>query len=117
MSRVITREQIEFFENMFSAYADTDLDVRDDYSGRGMMGDQCFGIVIDSQKWFPLAQFVLSLALEHDPDRGGEGKYTAEDAIELMTSGPGYKTDNMGYDTIVYWPSVTVEDEGEDDEE
>ena len=55
--------------------------VRDDYSGRGMYGKTCYGIVTDD----PLA--------------------VVEDAAAVGLRGA--RTDSMGTHTIVYWPAVT----------
>lgn len=55
-------------------------DLRDDYSGRGMFGERCVGIVCDN------------------PDEAIE---------EAASQGlKGARTDSMGRQAIVYWPSV-----------
>ncbi len=51
--------------------------IRTDYSGRGMFGSTCWGIVCD------------------DPN-----EVIAEVGV------PGAKTDSMGTSTIVYWPNI-----------
>lgn len=56
-----------------------------DYSGRGMFGRECVGIVTDS----PMH------VIEKAAARGVRG----------------FRTDNMGLDTIVYWPSVKKPEE------
>lgn len=77
------------------------LDLRTDYSGRGMYGDECIGIVAGSTgeviRWF----FMI-----HDLD-----DMLADRLVEQNMS-----QDSMAFDIIFYWPSVSVEnDESEDD--
>jgi len=68
-----------------------------DYSGRGMMGKTCVGLII-SQFVSPfmigmkLGQF---LALNPDP---------ADDLLELIE---GNSTDSLGKGTILYFPTLT----------
>jgi hypothetical protein len=77
---------------------DADLDpdeaLRTDYSGRGMYGDKCVGLVHDSvDELIDLVTFVR----EKDPD--------------LLR---GAVQDSMGRSTITYWPRWTVTEEDED---
>lgn len=58
--------------------------VRDDYSGRGMFGKSCYGIVCDD-------------ANECIAEAG---------ALGLR----GARTDSMGRSVIVYWPSIQGKD-------
>ena len=76
-------EKIYIVECLASEYGVFGYDepLRDNYSGRCMYGATCFGIVTD------------------DP----EGLIEA--AIEAGLKGA--RTDSMGFDTIVYWPSIT----------
>ena len=92
----------------------SDLDLRDDYSGRGMYGATCFGIVTGSlatvAKEFDRALCdVISACASYEP----EVNAIAEEAEELrdMDIFRGYCQDSMGLDYIVYFPGVTVEDE------
>jgi len=57
-------------------------EIRTDYSGRGMYGKECFGIVVESYS-------------------------NIEDELEKYDV-MGRK-DNMGHDMIIYWPSLTYE--------
>lgn len=70
----MTKEQ----EKLWEAAQNNDRSLRTDYSGRGMFGKTCWGIVCD-------------------------------DPIDTITEVgiKGYKTDNMGYSVIVYWPNIT----------
>ena len=67
-----------------------DLNVRS-YSGRGMYGKECVGIT-GSTLQHVLADLVLA---EFDFDK--------EDLAYLIRAA---RTDNMGMDTIVYWPNL-----------
>ena len=61
-------------------FAKSEDDLRENYSGRGMYGSTCYGIVTD------------------DPDG------LIERAVELGLKGA--RTDNMGLSTIVYWKNI-----------
>lgn len=76
--------------------ADIDMDsgLRWDYSGRGMYGRTCFGIIGRLENY---AQFLLSLAAVD-----AEGAEIASALAERTA------TDNMAVDTIYYFPRVEV---------
>ena len=61
--------------------SDVNGDVRDDYSGRGMMGRECYGIACDND--------VECVRLA--------GKYNL----------PTPRVDHLGKRYIVYWPRIT----------
>lgn len=61
-------------------FAKSEDDLRENYSGRGMYGSTCYGIVTD------------------DPDG------LVERAVELGLKGAC--TDSMGLSTIVYWKNI-----------
>lgn len=63
---------------------DTGGDFREDYSGRGMYGEECVGIVTDT----PM--------------------HVIEEAAEKGIRGA--KQDSMGKRTIVYWPSLKIQE-------
>lgn len=72
-----------------------DYGFRGDYSGRGMFGRQCLGIVCED----PLdciEEFHCYLLDNNLVDK----------SFRL----PSKRTDNMGYKMIVYFPSITTED-------
>jgi len=87
------------------------LQVRDNYSGRCMFGETCFGIVVDN---IATAVYDLSEALReiiitesrNDPDLAKEADDVLEDG--KLTE---CRTDNMGLDCIIYFPHITVEQE------
>ncbi len=68
-----------------------DVEIRGNYSGRGMYGAQCFGIVCNVGN---LALFCASL-----------GSF-ADDWDWVMS----VRSDNMGRSTIWYWPDVRLVD-------
>lgn len=71
-----------------------DMTLRNDYSGRGMYGDKCFGIDYWSTSAWDVAKFLMA-ALGQDR------------AFEIMES---HHMDSMGMGYIHYFPGVTVED-------
>lgn len=93
----LSREQ---FEDMQGC----GFEVTDSYSGRGMMGRECFGL---TGKTADLVRLTLWIA---DPENN-----------EWYTNQLGWlenvRTDNMAYDMIFYWPSVTVKKSEEDGED
>lgn len=72
---------------------------RVNYSGRGMYGDNCVGIVTNSLLELGA---VITRTIKDEELRE-----------ELISNS---RTDSMGYDTIVYWTRVTCPDAEEDDE-
>jgi hypothetical protein len=82
-------------EHLEEAALDAGLDegaIRADYSGRGMYGKSCFGLVYDNPG--ELIHFALAL-VEID-----------EDAADWLT---GYiSSDSMGRSAIAYWRNVQV---------
>lgn len=64
---------------------DLNAEVRDDYSGRGMRGKVCYGLVVEQD----LVNETIAMA-----------------AIKGLS---GAQTDSMGLKTIVYWPHVINE--------
>lgn len=76
-----------------------DIDVRTDYSGRGMFGKGCLGLVTSRTGWW-LANEVRE-AQEYTT-------YAEQDELldYLLTHEP--LVDSMGLGTIYYWPSVQV---------
>jgi hypothetical protein len=77
-------------------------DVRTDYSGRGMYGKTCVGIVVDDVDLLELGAAIAE---------------TIEDEELRKALISGSRTDSMGYSTIVYWSRVTCSDAPEEDDE
>jgi hypothetical protein len=70
------------------------VDIREDYSGRGMYGDTCLGIVVSSQRTAFRLVACMTAVLGID---------TTLDITRKAA------TDNMGRDMIVYFPGVTLD--------
>ena len=74
--------------DMNQAADGVDGEIRTDYSGRGMYGDECVGIILKDEG--DLFRFAGLLD---------------DDFVELLGS-PEW--DSMGLREIAYWPKVTV---------
>ena len=91
---------------------DCNMQIREDYSGRGMFGRTCFGLVYSGTAGQLCACFLRAM------DDDGTG--TAQELADLLDD---MRTDSMGYDTIYYFPGWELEesedpkDEDWDDEE
>lgn len=73
---------------------------RDFYSGRGMCGRICIGVVTDSPADFLLE--VMHRAVNDD-------SLSRDDLNHLLEMLGGSKSDSMGLATIVYWPHLEGE--------
>lgn len=78
-----------------------------EYSGRGMFGDTCFGITIN--RYFG-SQFKLAMMLM------GEEMIQTH-MLEHPTQWACCSWDNMGLDTIIYFPELVCDPEWEEDVE
>jgi hypothetical protein len=78
-------------------------EARASYSGRGMYGRSCVGIVIDSESDL----LALGVAISE----------LVEDYEDKQTLVNSVKTDSMGRGLIAYWTGVTCEDAPDEDEE
>jgi hypothetical protein len=103
MSYTVTRQFVQLVQD------DGDFDVRVDYSGRGMYGRKCFGIV-----GYPsdLAHFLTRLPLYLAEDEGEPVINVVNDVVDEWMQ---LSWDSMGQQTIFYWPSVQVLDEEQED--
>lgn len=95
MDQTINRQTIE--QALYDADLEPEEDLRDDYSGRGMYGRNCFGFVTSIAG---LARFFAAL-----------GALAAED--EELEQLPGdlarnLSSDSMGRDTIFYFPNFQL---------
>jgi hypothetical protein len=74
---------------------DYGYEYRDNYSGRGMFGKECAGIVTDEN----VLQVVLALS-----------DYMHECGIDCVKDELGRVCyDNMGLDVVIYFPSISSE--------
>ena len=75
-------------------------DLYENYSGRAMYGDKCFGVVGSIGD---LVKFVLALSsYDARGELGGDIDWVAD-----------VVTDGMGMQSIFYWPGVNVSKEDE----
>lgn len=81
------------------------FDLRTDYSGRGMYGKTCIGIVAGGHQ-MGIAQLLIVAAL----DLEAEGM-NWDDALYGFDEGPLPSSDSMGLETIYYWTGVQAGDE------
>ena len=74
-----------------------EFDFRDDYSGRGMFGRKCVGIVIDSgTNSLEMIMELTEMLIDND--------------IEYVSEKIGaIRQDNMGMGTIIYFPRIKKE--------
>lgn len=89
------------FDTLTDLAYDADGTAYPHYSGRAMYGKTCVGIVLDESNLLKLG-FAIGTLFDDD---------TRDYLVE------NYKTDTMGYNTIVYWTGVTCEDAPEEDED
>lgn len=75
-----------------------DLTIRTDYSGRGMNGGTCLGIIYDDLG--DLLSAIVEIARQDD---------TLADRMARTIC-----TDGMGYSVIAYFPSLTIANDEED---
>jgi len=81
------------FDAADMAGLDTDEDLRRDYSGRFMFGEECFGIVGDAGSY---GEFMANVAME--------------DADLAKALAGAVRTDSMGLSTIYYFPGYRMAD-------
>lgn len=94
--------------------AEVDVKFTDSYSGRFMYGQRCFGIEGSHAE---IMAFLLKLAFTAGEASGaGYENSTERDLFELLDQSSS-NTDSMGRDQIMYWPSVQVEIEGDDEDD
>jgi hypothetical protein len=75
------------------------------YSGRGMYGDTCFGVVGNVRTY---GRFLIAL-MESD---AYDAELLAAERLELATElASRVRTDGMGLDTIFYFPGIQLTDE------
>lgn len=87
---------------MFAEVAEESyVDLRTDYSGRGMYGKDC-PAVVGSVSQFAL--FILAIdeaiRIQHP-----HSEFSSDEAVFLADN---VSTDSMGYSTVFYWPSLEL---------
>lgn len=68
--------------------------IREDCSGRGMYGEECFAITGSDRECRGVLVYVIEMM--HD-----DGWEDFGDAVDLLL---GYDQDRLGYDKVYYWP-------------
>ena len=91
---IVSREDVEnaIYNADIVSFNEMDDVLRTDYSGRGMYGDKCFGLVCSEGE---LLRFIVHLA-----QRGEDVNWI--DSV---------RSDSMGRSTIWYWPQVQLSEE------
>lgn len=98
----------KFVQEALSCLEDTgDVTIRTDYSGRGMYGKKCVGVVVSDQQEF-LGNFTYELL---------QITNTLNDLRDLPDFFKEMKSDNMGHDVILYWERFSWDEEEEDEDD
>lgn len=94
----------------------SEIELRDDYSGRGMYGDSCWGVVGDERN---LNQFETNLAkaatLEVYKNHNSSDYPDPEEVLDLFAEKLGEvqahrREDSMGMSRIYYYPKIELVD-------
>lgn len=91
------------YDWLINLLKDADVTVRD-YSGRGMYGSYCLGVVIEEGSAISFVADILDSSVEFD--RG--------ELAQLLRSA---REDSMGHGTILYFPQVVWQDRWDEDSE
>lgn len=95
----LTQEQVKQIQDFCDEY---DYNFRENYSGRGMMGRNCIGMVADGIDPFTVAMEMVEY-LEGEP------------ILDIFKQCGGVSMDNMGRSAmIMYFPSINIEKEDTD---
>ena len=86
----MTKPEADFIANIMEN-AGKNVEVRDDYSGRGMFGKTTCGVVVDSEL------LVISALLAYAKELSEDGPYIGE-----MPEFDTLRHDNMGKQMIIY---------------
>jgi hypothetical protein len=84
-----------------------------DYSGRGMFGARCLGVVCRCGDLGSLLSELMRQCLMSDPEGGDEYDGMMKAAGDMKN----ICWDNMGLDMIYYWPDVPFVGDEEEEEE
>ena len=89
----VSRDDYESLVEDVDAQMGGDVDIRDDYSGRGMFGEECLAVVGDN--------YTLDVFLD------------AARYFGIKASLRTMQQDSMGLSSVYYWPHIKVEKEAE----
>ena len=89
---------------LFTELEENGFDVRDDYSGRGMFGEQCFGYESDGGNLF--LWFLQQLY-----DEGEDWRFY--DEVKALLDADVFErecSDSLGLGIIIYYPNLQIEE-------
>ena len=89
---------------LFTELKENGFDVRDDYSGRGMFGEQCFGYESDGGNLF--LWFLQQLY-----DEGEDWRFY--DEVKALLDADVFErecSDSIGLGIIIYYPNLQIEE-------
>lgn len=84
-----------------------DFQIRVDYSGRGMFGEECLGIVGPNAS--KIIYKIMNAIIDNYSDSEGEQLELFKELTKILSY--GYKQDSMGLQCIVYFPYVEIDEE------
>jgi hypothetical protein len=106
----ITRKQLEaLISEIHDLWNAPEFDVREDYSGRGMYGNECIGFVTDEPFKVHGAICAILSHIETQLDCDGEA-YDGPNWTDFVPL-----TDSMGLSSIVYYPQISIVDNDSED--
>ena len=98
MKIILTKEQYSDLEYAAENY---EMNVTQDYSGRGMYGNICFGVSGDYIDMYGVFKFLRDTL---------DDENLADDIMESR------REDSLGFGSIIYFESVEVEGADEEDD-
>lgn len=98
-----------------TAAYEAEVDVRDDYSGRGMYGETCWGVVGVTDSLCQFENELAKAATVEQYDGALEGSIDVESVLEVFSDKltdirRARREDSMGMDRIFYYPSIELVD-------
>lgn len=104
---------MEISRKLYDRLEEEGLQVRDDYSGRFMFGEMCFGVTVSqlATALYDVSEALREIIIKERRD----DLDLAKEAADMLEDGKltEFKTDNMGLDYIIYFPHTTVAKEDE----
>lgn len=102
----VTRELLDGIEDRFyNQTEDTDATIRTDYSGRGMYGAQCVGVVTSRLGDALVFAWAVAITLA-EQDLIDDVYFDSEDVFSAVAR--DIEQDSMGRSAIYYWPMLTL---------
>lgn len=102
LNAIITAAKLDRAIDTLQGLIEDMIDVRFDYSGRGMNGRTCYGFILPDNASVTLFVTILAQQLSDD----GLDHEVLDWVYDLSRA---MRTDSMGKDTIIYWPTLTIE--------